>query len=478
MRVLARFQRAALALAIPALLITPIACGGGGGGSSTQASTQEDILTSLRKAPGVVSVTEKASSISGTRFFVLGLTQAENHFATPTPTFTQVVTVLFRSRTAPTTLATTGYSISQNPSEWEPTRILGANQVTMEHRFFNTSTPTDLDWTKLTIQQAAADEHQVVQALKPILTGKWLNTGGSKGGMTALFHRRFYPGDVDATVAYVAPISLTSPDNRYIAFVTSRGTTATQQAIHAWQQAIFDNRAAVLALFEADAANQGETLNDLGADKALEFAVLESPFLIWQYGDASVANQVPGPGATAQQLYDYLNLVNSGVVATWGDSTLAYYQAYYQQCANQLGYPGVDESFTGLSYSGQDVPAAYPPSGADKTWDGGVAMQDIQDWISNTAQKVILIYGENDPWSAGALDVPAAAVARGVHKYIQPLGNHGSKLAGLADADKTEAYGLLSQWMNATVQPVAPAPAAKGFAPGISDTGVLRNPLK
>lgn len=226
---------------------------------------------------GVVSVTEKASSISGTRFFVLGLTQAENHFATPTPTFTQVVTVLFRSRTAPTTLATTGYSISQNPSEWEPTRILGANQVTMEHRFFNTSTPADLDWTKLTIQQAAADEHQVVLALKPILTGKWLNTGGSKGGMTALFHRRFYPGDVDATVAYVAPISLTSPDNRYIAFVTSRGTTANQQAIHAWQQAIFDNRAAVLALFEADAANQGETLNDLGADKALEFAVLESP---------------------------------------------------------------------------------------------------------------------------------------------------------------------------------------------------------
>lgn len=69
---------------------------------------------------------------------------------------------------------------------------------------------------------------------------------------------------------------------------------------------------------------------------------------------------MPGPGATPQQLYDYLDLVNSGVVATWGDSTLAYYQAYYQQCANQLGYPAVDETFTGLSYPGQDVPAAYP----------------------------------------------------------------------------------------------------------------------
>lgn len=481
MRVLARLQRAALVLAIPALaffgLALTTACGGGGGSSTTQAAAQEDILTSLQKASGVVSVTEKSSSISGTRFFVLGLKQAEDHTTPGGPTFTQVVTLLYRSRTAPTVLATTGYAISQNPSQGEPTRILSANQVTMEHRFFNTSTPADLDWTKLTIQQSAADEHGVVQALKPLLTGKWVNTGGSKGGMTALFHRRFYPSDVDATLAYVAPISLTSPDTRYIAFVNSRGTTTSQQAIHDWQQAIFNNRAAVLALFEADAANQGETLNDLGADKALEFAVIETPFIIWQYGNAALAAQVPGPGATPQQLYDYLNQANSGVVGSWCDSTLEYYRAYYQQCANQLGYPGVDESFTGLSYSGQDVPAAYPPAGADKTYDGGTAMQDIQDWISNSAQKVILIYGENDPWSAGALDVPGGALSRGVHKYIQPLGNHGSNLAGLADADRSEAYGLLSQWMGVTVQPIA-APKVEGLAPAMSDTFVVRRPVK
>ena len=305
MRILARLQRAALVLAIPALalfgLALTTACGGGGGSSTTQAAAQEDILTSLQKASGVVSVTEKSSSISGTRFFVLGLKQAEDHTTPGGPTFTQVVTLLYRSRTAPTVLATTGYAISQNPSQGEPTRILSANQVTMEHRFFNTSTPADLDWTKLTLQQSAADEHGVVQALKPLLTGKWVNTGGRKGGMTALFHRRFYPSDVDATLAYVAPISLTSPDTRYIAFVNSRGTTTSQQAIHDWQQAIFNNRAAVLALFEADAANQGETLNDLGADKALEFAVIETPFIIWQYGNAALAAQVPGPGATPQQ---------------------------------------------------------------------------------------------------------------------------------------------------------------------------------
>ena len=38
-----------------------------------------------------------------------------------------------------------------------------------------------------------------------------------KGGMTAIYHRRFYPDDVDGTVPYVAPISFGAPDLRYAA---------------------------------------------------------------------------------------------------------------------------------------------------------------------------------------------------------------------------------------------------------------------
>ena len=33
--------------------------------------------------------------------------------------------------------------------------------------------------------------------------------------MTAIYHRRFYPDDVDGTVPYVAPISFGAPDLRY-----------------------------------------------------------------------------------------------------------------------------------------------------------------------------------------------------------------------------------------------------------------------
>lgn len=377
------------------------------------------------------------------------------------PAFPQLVTLLYRSRTAPVVLATTGYSISLTPGQGEPTRILSANQITMEHRFFNTSTPSSLDWSKLSIEQSAADEHRVVTTLRPLFSGKWLNTGGSKGGMTALFHRRFYPNDVDATLAYVAPINLANGDTRYPPFIDSRGNATTRLAIEAWQRAIFNKRAEVLNLLKADAASKGQTFAFLGPDKTLEFAVLESPFILWQYSYADLAAQAPPADASAQTLYNYLDQINLGVVSTWADSTLNYYQAYYQQCAAQLGYPANKEShLTGLAYPGQDVPAIYPPAGASKTYDGGASMRDIQAWLSTSAQQVILIYGENDPWTAGALEVSAAAQSRGVWKYIAPGGNHSSKLASLMASDSAQAYALLGQWLSAPVAPMALQPVS------------------
>ncbi len=463
-------------------LLLPMACKSGGSApAADQPPPSLEVGDALRATAGVSGVMEGPSTISGTRFFRFTLSQPVDHNAVGGATFQQVVTLLYRSPSAPVVLATTGYGISLAPGQGEPTRILSANQITMEHRFFNTSTPSPMDWSKLSIEQSAADEHGVVTALKPLFSGKWLNTGGSKGGMTALFHRRFYPNDVDATLAYVAPINLAEGDTRYLPFIDSRGSTATRLALEAWQQAIFNKRTEVLNLLKADAASRGQAFTFLGADKTLEFAVLESPFVLWQYSYADLASQAPPAGASAQVLYNYLDQVNLGVVSTWADSTLNYYQAYYQQCANQLGYPANKEShLTGLAYSGQDVPAIYPPAGAAKTYDGGASMRDIQTWLSTSAQRVTLIYGENDPWTAGALEVSPADQSRGVWKYIAPGGNHGSKLSSLTASDSAQAYSLLSQWLGVPVAPIASQPFTMkqtvDQAEDLMDTFVVRRP--
>src|SRR5262249_56309184 len=87
------------------------------------------------------------------------------------------------------------------------------------------------DWSKLTIWQAAADDHCIVRAFRQIYPGRWIGTGGSKGGMAAVYHRRFFPDDVDGTAAYVAPLSLAENDARYVDAVETGDHPQCRQAL-------------------------------------------------------------------------------------------------------------------------------------------------------------------------------------------------------------------------------------------------------
>ena len=451
-----------------ALGLLTLACGGGGHDAPAAPAPPPDILAALRAAPGVLSVQEVTGGADtvyvtpGLRCFEGRFTQATDHFGTGTGTFSQYFNLVYRSADAPVVLDTTGYGCEGDLWEEEPTLLLKANQLTIEERFFESSTPAVLDWTKLDVRQAAADHHAILLALKPLFSGKWLSAGVSKGGMTSVYHRRFYPSDVDATLAYSAPNLLGDPDGRFPAFVASRGSAASAAALHAWQQAVFDNWAAVKALLVQDLASHGRTTALLGADKTLELAVLEVPFTVWQYSDATLAAQVPGPGATPAQLYAYMGQVYKvvgGIYQDWDDSAMQYFQAFDYQSGTQLGYPDLDYAFTGLPYPALDLPATYPPFGVTETFDPSV-MPDIQAWVSGSAQKVIFMYGENDPYTAAAFQVPQAAAARDLHLYVVPGGNHLSKLANLPLAQRTEALNLLTQWLG--VPPVAAASVRPG----------------
>jgi len=465
------------------LLLGVAACGPRGSGGGPPPAP--DVLDELRAVPGITAASESPSLIPGTRFFALSFDQPVDHDAPAGARFSQRLTMLYRAKGAPVVLASTGYGISGPPParESELVGLLRASQLLVEHRYFTPSIPQVADWARLDIRQAAGDHHRVVEALRPLLGGKWVSAGGSKGGMTSVFHRRFFPADVDGTVAYVAPISYGVADPRYLPFVDSRGTAGCRAALEAWQQATLGPaRAEARALLEADAAAVGSTVAILGSDRTLEYAVLEAPFTLWQYSNATLCAVAPPAGAAASQLYAFLDACYAafgGVVPSWDDAFLSFFAPYYYQAATQLGAPELKESHLAsqLAYPGTDRPGLYPPDGVTKTYDGSAAMIDVQQWVTTSAERILFVYGENDPWTAGAFEVPAAG-ARDIFRYTVPAGNHGASISQLAPADRDAACAALARWTGAPVPPPGAAAALRAPAAFDFDSTYLPRPFR
>jgi hypothetical protein len=328
----------------------------------------------------------------------------------------------------------------------EPAQILDANELTVEHRYFGPSQPDPLDWSFLTIQQAAADHHRIVQALRPIYTGRWISSGASKGGMTSVYHRRFYPDDVAGTVAYVAPQSFGVADPRYVTFLDQVGDDpACRDALKAYQRLALQHRAEMLTRM----AGSGMTFDFLGPDEALEHAVLGLPFGFWQYGDASMCASVPAAGATADELYQFLDSA-TGMVAYVSDASIAAFGPYYYQAATQLGEAALAESHLAdlLLHPGTYAPAAYVPAGVSVTFEAA-AMLDIDSWVKTSGSELMFVYGENDPWSAGAFELGGAVDS---FRYYVAGGNHGAGILELATADRTQATAALRRWAGVAQQ--------------------------
>ena len=64
--------------------------------------------------------------------------------------------------------------------------------------------------------------------------------------MTAIFYRRFFPFDVDGTVAYVAPLSFGAPDERYPTYLDTIGPSRCRQAVRDAATEMLANRRAAM----------------------------------------------------------------------------------------------------------------------------------------------------------------------------------------------------------------------------------------
>ncbi|MEM9488921.1 MAG: S28 family serine protease [Myxococcota bacterium] len=411
-----------------------------------------DIAAQLAAVPGLDVVEVPDQAPAGYRFFLLSYSQPVDHDAPAGAHFVQQMALLHRDSDAPMVFEPLGYSLYA-PHVAELTELLGANQLTVEHRYFGSSRPEPATWHHLTIDQAAADHHRVVQAIRPLYSGAWVSTGVSKGGMTAMYHRRFYPDDVDATVPYVAPLSFGPEDPRYQPFLDHLGDADCRQRIRDYQREALSRRDSLVPILEALAAQYGTGFNLIrgGADAALDVTVGEYQFTFWQYGPGSSACATI-PGVDADDLAMLEPIMQNGFATT--DLGVTEYRPYYYQAMTQLGYPRIDVShLADLLTVDPNDPTLYTdglPQPAFDWW----AMFDNALWAFFEAESILYLYGDSDPWTAAAFPIHPLG-KRDTHTFTVAQGNHQARILDLDPAERDQALTILESWTGVAIDTAA-----------------------
>ncbi|WJD99424.1 S28 family serine protease [Streptomyces antimycoticus] len=437
-----------------AILMGAVGAGAGGASAEPAAPAQPDIKERVLAIPGMRFVEERP--YEGYRFLVFTYAQPVDHRHPSKGTFQQRFTLLHKATDRPTVFYTSGYNVTTAPRRSEPTQLVDGNQVSMEYRFFTPSRPQPADWSKLDIRQAASDQHRLYRALKPIYGKKWLATGGSKGGMTATYYRRFYPHDMDGTVAYVAPNDVANDeDSSYDRFFADVGTAECRTKLNAVQREALVRRDEIVKRYQKWADDEKQTFTVVGsADKAYENVVLDLVWAFWQYHLLKDCADVPAPTVSTGELYGFIDEISG--FSAYTDQGLETYTPYYYQAGTELGSPTFKTPHLDglLRYPGIYAPRTYVPRDIPMRFTPGV-MRDVDNWVRHDARRMLFVYGQNDPWGAERFRVGKGA--KDSHVYTVAGGNHGSSIAQLTGAEKAQATAEVQRWagVSPTSKPLA-----------------------
>ncbi|MFF4949693.1 S28 family serine protease [Streptomyces chattanoogensis] len=446
-----------------AVLIGTVGAGSATAGAATAAEPRsKDIKDRILAIPGMSLIEEKP--VDGYRYFVLNYTQPIDHRHPEKGKFQQRLTLLHKSVDRPTVFFTSGYNVSTTPTRSEPTKIIDGNQVSLEYRYFTPSRPQPADWKKLDIRQAATDQHRIFTALHAIYGKNWIATGGSKGGMTATYYRRFFPKDMNGTVAYVAPNDVRNDeDSAYDRFFKTVGTAQCRADLAAVEREALVRRDEMVKRFQKWADKEKQTFTRVGnADRAYEVMVTDLVFGFWQYQPAETAcAKVPKPTVSTDELWKWMDEV--GGFASYTDQGMESYTPYYYQAGTQLGEPGYQYPNVAdlLKYPGINNSRSFVPKDIPMTFDKR-AMPDVDRWVRHHANRMMFVNGQYDPWSSEHFRLGKGA--RDSYVFTVPGGNHGSNIAKLKDADRTRATAELLDWAGVETpggKPTAQAPYDK-----------------
>lgn len=355
-------------------------------------------------------------------------------------TFYQWVQLHHKGFSNPTVIETHGYEMNKGRNEVE--KILDANNIGVEYRFFGKSVPDSLNWEYLSIEQATADLHAIHQLLKEIYKGKWISTGISKGGQTTIFYKYFYPDDVELAVPYVAPMDDSLEDTRIYTFLDTIGTPECRKKIYDFQKFLLMHEKEAVEKLNWFSKGAGLKFNYTGSiGKSFEYTVLEYPFSFWQWGRS--CDSIPA-GKSIDKCLDELLKVTD--ISFFSDKDMTTYAPHYYQSATQTGYYGYNIApfRKYLKYFSTNPSAIFPPKSATIKPSTGELNQKVLAWLKEKGNNILYIYGGIDTWSAARVLVSDQVNSK---SFLIPGANHGSaRIKNLPATMQQEFTQLIKDW--------------------------------
>lgn len=425
-----------------------------------------DILTALKHIPEVSDI-KKITTNGFIESYTFNFEQPIDHRNPSLGTFKQRVVLQHNRPSSPVVTVLEGYMI-WGYTKSEPCRILDGNQVIIEHRFFAESVPADgvIPWEHLTVYNAAHDQHRIIQALKERVykDNKWLTTGISKGGQTTIFHRFFFPDDVDVSIPYVAPLNLDFVDPRLQKNLNRLGSgkgkatkilagnsdDAPKFMIEDFQIHCFEIFDEMFPLFEKEIKEKGYTYNSVGGNRrALELMILEYPFAFWQGGETVTSI----PNIAIDQSHEfYEHLAKVSPPSFFDDNEIKIFRPFFYQALTEIGFydykvrpfkkylPNDKENIT-FEFC-LDEAAKEAASKIEYNRD---KMRYIAKWLQEEARKMIFIYGGNDAWSGTQVDLKKNKFC---YKFVCEDQAHGACIEDFEAVTRDYIKDKITDWMN------------------------------
>tara|TARA_R110001583_G_scaffold10417_2_gene47824 strand:+ start:3252 stop:4538 length:1287 start_codon:yes stop_codon:yes gene_type:complete len=402
-------------------------------------SKAPNLYSQLSELPEV-TIEKIEGDTTFTEYYEMWFTQPIDHENPKLGSFKQRVLLGHHDLSKPMVVEIQGYNIWTEKAG-ELSKLIDANQLTIEHRYFKQSRPDSLLWDKLTIKQAAADQHAVIQALKKIYKNKWISTGISKGGQTTIYHRYFYPNDVDISVPYVAPMNLSREDKRIHEHLTTVGTEESRKKVNDFQVACFEKKADLIPLLENLAIEKNWEFS-MGIEGALDMNILEYSFAFWQWGNTNLTD-IPNSNANAEELFKHLTKTSPFTFFEAKD--IITQQPFFYQALTEIGMYSYEVApFSKYISYDKDLTFDFTlPWGVNGNFNS-TSMQAVNKWLQTDAEKMLFIYGEYDTWSATQVDLKDNSKCK---KFINPEGAHRTRIHSFPPKMQEEIIKTLETWL-------------------------------